>query len=182
MRLGLVLLAGCWTGSEPGPRTPEPEPPHTRAHADVEITLARTMCFGSCPVWKLTIHRDGNVEWLGEANVAAIGARARRMAVSDLALLDHEIDVARVFERDKFGHLPVKPTCVHSGQTTSCTFSSVTICSDTSHTILTVRRDGPSGGKTQTIDDSHCDDDDPALDVLEERIIMRARATEWIGR
>ena len=37
-------------------------------------------------------------------------------------------------------------------------------------------------GTRQTIDDSHCSDDDPKLDKLEERIVMRARAGEWIGR
>jgi uncharacterized protein DUF6438 len=174
----VLVLAGCWTGGEPSPRAPE-TPDTPRPHArDLEITVERTMCFGACPVWKMTIHRDGKVEWLGEANVAAIGARERKMAVSDVATLDHELDVAKVFERDKFGHLPVNPTCTHSGSTTSCSFASVTICSDTSHTILTVRRDGA----TRRIDDSHCSDDDPALDVLEERIVTRARVLEWIGR
>ena len=35
------------------------------AKAKVLATLQRTMCLGTCPVYKLTIYNDGRVEWEG---------------------------------------------------------------------------------------------------------------------
>jgi uncharacterized protein DUF6438 len=180
--LALVVLAGCWTGGDTTPRSPDPgpdDPLRPRASGNVDITLERHECYGGCPVFKLAIHADGRVEWLGEANVAAIGTRERTIAISDVAVLDHQLDVARVFERDKFGQIPQKPTCVRSGNSMTCSMSSSTSgCSDTSHSVFTIVRDG----KRQVIDDSHCSDEDTALDELEKQIITRARAREWIGR
>ncbi len=175
-RAALVLLAGCWTGAGTPDATPEPALPRTRPA--LEITLERGPCFGTCPVFKLAIRDDGRVDWLGEEHVAALGSRTRVIARAELEALDREIDAARFFERDRFGRLPRKPVCVTRGNTRSCTFSSVMICSDSSHTILTVRR----GRRSHRIDNAHCSDEDEALAELEQRILERAGAAAWIGR
>ena len=38
-----------------------------------KISLERTMCYGSCPVYKVTIFGDGRVKWEGERFVAMEG-------------------------------------------------------------------------------------------------------------
>ena len=51
-------------------------PGNVSARVDGEITqisLERTVCFGTCPVYKVTIHADGAVEFHGERFVALIG-------------------------------------------------------------------------------------------------------------
>jgi hypothetical protein len=175
-RAALVLLAGCWTAA--GARTAEPAPESTAAGPDLEILLERTACFGRCPVFELAIRSDGRVDWTGEEHVAAIGRRTGRIRRDALESLDHEVALVRFFERDRYGKLPREPVCVTQGNTRSCTFTSETICGDTSRTILTVRR----GARSHRIDVAHCSDDDPALDELEARIIARSGAAAWIGR
>ena len=174
-RLALVLLAGCWTGSDA--RTAAPEPARPGAPPTLEISLERGPCLGTCPVFKLVIRDSGRVDWLGEAHVAAIGARSGRISRTNLESLDQEVDLARFFARDRYGRIPHEPICVRRGNTRSCTFTSDVICSHTSHTILTVRR----GRRSHRIDLAHCSDEDAALDELESRIIGRAGADEWIG-
>ena len=51
----IMITAGC-TGN----KTPTPE-----ELKDVIITLERTECFGTCPVYRLTVHGDGRVVYEG---------------------------------------------------------------------------------------------------------------------
>ena len=46
------------------------------------ITLARTACLGSCPVYSVTVRRDGTVTYKGEYFVKAKGRRSRRISAS----------------------------------------------------------------------------------------------------
>jgi len=177
-RLALVLLAGCWTGTEARPAAPEPTPARPNGRPTLEISLERTACLGRCPVYKVAIRDGGRVEWRGGANVAAPGSRTRRIERAALDVLDREVAAARFFDRDPFGYLPKEPICVTSGNTRSCSFTSHTFCSDTSRTILTVRR----GDRQHRIENDHCSDEDPALAELELRILERAGVAPWIGR
>ena len=43
--------------------------------SDVIITLERTMCFGKCPVYTLTIYGDGTVSYEGKKHVAVMGSQ-----------------------------------------------------------------------------------------------------------
>jgi hypothetical protein len=178
--LVLVLLAGCWIGTEARPpaQTPAPVPARPSGRPPLEISLERTACLGRCPVYKIAIRDAGRVEWRGAANVAAPGPRTRPIQRADVDALDRELAAARFFDRDAFGFLPKEPVCVTSGNTRSCSFTSYTLCSDTSRTILTVRR----GSLQHRIENDHCSDEDPALAELERRIIERAGVAPWIGR
>tara|TARA_Y100000310_G_C20468874_1_gene709003 strand:+ start:203 stop:694 length:492 start_codon:yes stop_codon:yes gene_type:complete len=49
---------------------------------DVEITLERTACFGSCPVYKLRILGDGSVNYEGEKFVEVVGTRTIKIGES----------------------------------------------------------------------------------------------------
>src|SRR5688572_9820592 len=171
----VLLLAGCWTGADAPAAAPEPARP--RGRPALEITIERGPCLGSCARFKLAIRDNGRVEWLGKEHVAAIGLRRGRISRDDLEELDREVDRAQFFARDRFGRLPRKPVCVTRGNTRSCTFTSETICGDTTHTILTVRR----GARSHRIENDRCSDEDAALVELERRILERTGAAAWIG-
>jgi hypothetical protein len=173
----LVLLAGCWTGPvrEPAaPPEPAPAPKPVRAF---ELELSRGPCFGRCPVFRVHVRGDGRVTWEPERNTAVTGKREHRISAADVAAIERALDAAQFFDRDPFGQLKRGPTCVRTGNTTSCSFTSVTICSDTSHTIIAVRR----GGKSHRVDNAHCSDEDAALNELEETILDRTGVRAWIG-
>ncbi|HEV2401787.1 MAG TPA: DUF6438 domain-containing protein [Candidatus Sulfotelmatobacter sp.] len=51
------------------------------------LTLERTACFGSCPVYKLTIRGDGSVTYEGKKYVRVIGTRAGIVDTEKLAEL-----------------------------------------------------------------------------------------------
>lgn len=38
-----------------------------------KVTFERTACYGRCPVYRLTVHGTGEVEWIGERFVAREG-------------------------------------------------------------------------------------------------------------
>jgi hypothetical protein len=40
---------------------------------DIEITLERGMCFGTCPVYSVSLFGNGPVLWKGEKYVAVMG-------------------------------------------------------------------------------------------------------------
>lgn len=174
-----LVASACWTGSdapvaEPtaGARRAAPEP------ARLRVKLERTPCFGFCPTYTVVIHGDGRVDWVGRANVLAIGRRHGRVTRAQLDELSRLLDRVRFFERDEYGELPAKPECTTTGSTTTCSFStSASICSDTSHTIVSATR----GMQTHTVDNDYCNDL-PELEVLEDFIDRIANTGAWIGQ
>jgi len=61
------------------------------------ITLERTPCFGACPVYKLTIHRSGRVEYEGKDHVREKGRRTGKISVEDFDKLVRKIDEMNFF-------------------------------------------------------------------------------------
>ena len=59
-----VLAAACSLAA------PAPTPDY----ASLVITLERTACFGTCPIYKLTVYGDGRVEYEGERFVTVTGS------------------------------------------------------------------------------------------------------------
>lgn len=74
----LVTLATVWLASASSGQTP-------RHH--IVITLERTSCYGSCPVYKLRIDGDGSVTYEGERFVRVMGTRTSKIEQSDVDLL-----------------------------------------------------------------------------------------------
>lgn len=173
-----LVVCACWTGPDTPVNPPAPPaPPPPREPLALRVTLERTPCFGSCPAYTVVISGDGRVDWLGRANVLAQGRRQGRVTAAELAELSRRLDRARFFERNEYGDLPQKPACNTVGTTTTCSFgTSVSICSDTSHAILTVHRDK----RTHTIENDHCSDR-PELDAIEDCIDRIADTEVWIG-
>lgn len=173
-------LAGCWTGSS----APRDTPPTNSAPAETQrpmrfrVVLERLSCLGSCPVYKVTIHGDGRVDWEGIENVVAMGRMDGKRQVSRPALehLARMIDDARFFERNDFGELENGPVCTTVAGTTTCSYSAH-FCTDTPHTKITVSQ----RGVTHSIDNDHCDDK-PGIDELEAEIDRMAGTAGLIGR
>jgi hypothetical protein len=83
--LGLIALAcgvGCTRGTSPSngdyPPSGRPEP---------LATLERTRCFGTCPVYKVTIFRDGTVEYVGRQYVKVRGRATGHLSAEQLVQL-----------------------------------------------------------------------------------------------
>jgi hypothetical protein len=53
----------------------------------LRITLKRTLCFGTCPAYSVTIDGDGNVTFDGQTYVANKGRRIDRIAPEQVKLL-----------------------------------------------------------------------------------------------
>ena len=77
--LGTLLVSGlacCTDGAEPE-TTPTPTPTD---FADVIITMYRSVCFGACPVYSLTIYGNGTVVYEGEMYVNVIGKQTSEIS------------------------------------------------------------------------------------------------------
>lgn len=176
--LVLTFVAACWTGTVPDP-VPEPAAPRPRehTHVDLEVKLRRTPCFGMCPVFDVTIQHDGQLRYYGRQNVAETGERTRRLTRSQMIELSRAVDHVHFFELDDSGHEAQQQGCTTIGGTTTCSFRSFSVCSDTSHTVVTISR--PKQNISHTIDDAHCTDDGSAVS-LEQKI--EELASPWVGR
>lgn len=169
----LLVVAGCWTGTtEPAPVTPAATIPTTPLR--LRITLERTYCMGSCPVFSVTVHGDGRLDYNGVDNVAVVGPRESRVSRQELERLSRLVDHAQFFDRSETGDLQTGPVCSTTNGLTTCSYSAH-YCSDTSHAKLTVTKHG----RTHTIDNDHCDEK-PGIDELESEIDQLVRT--WISR
>ena len=65
--------------------------------SDVKITLERTACFGTCPIYSLVISGDGNVTYEGKRFVKTLGVQTYQIPVSDVEEL-----VALVYQKNYF--------------------------------------------------------------------------------
>jgi hypothetical protein len=177
----LLVLAGCWTGSS----SPAPNTPSNSVAAATErrpmrfrVTLERTPCLGMCPSYRVTIHGNGKVDWEGIDNVVAMGRLdgSREVSYDELLQLSLLIDEAKFFDRNQYGEIETGPICTKSGNTTTCS-SSIHICTDTTHSKITVSR----AGRTHVVDNDHCDEK-PGIDELEVMIDQLAGTAELVGR
>jgi len=92
MRLAVILLVAAACGGAPAPTSASdpanPTPPSAAPHEPV-ATIERTECHGFCPVYKITIYRDGAVAYVGTRHVKVVGPAAGRISADQLTALDH---------------------------------------------------------------------------------------------
>ena len=62
------------------------------AEGPVTITLTRSMCFGFCPAYRVTIASDGEVTYVGERFVNAVGERSATIPRADVERLLRRFD------------------------------------------------------------------------------------------
>ncbi len=179
--LVLLAAAGCWTGgeataTEPSLANTDPDAA-ARPHPGFKLKLERTACMGSCPIYSITIHGDGRVDWTGRGNVLAVGERHGHVTELEISELEHELAKLEFFERDGYGNLPLKSECTTTNGTTTCSMGgSFTVCSDTSHTVISVTRKY----KTHTVNNANCSDDDEMAE-LETLVNRLVNVRAWVG-
>ena len=92
--LALLLCAPAWSPAQQA--TPDKS-------SEAWISLQRSTCFGSCPAYKVSVDRAGNVRYEGEFNVAQTGKREWKVKP---ARVEH---LLKLFERVRF--LDTKSDC-----------------------------------------------------------------------
>lgn len=164
---GLAVVFGLVAcGARPPPAPPIDNQRPGPALEPFEIRIKRTICFGRCPAYSVTVNSDGTVRWHGDTDVAALGDRRGTVTAAQLAEIAAAIDRAQFFSLQRDGTPPC--TAPHG-------LCDTTICSDTSRSIITVTR----GGRSHEIDNAHCVDS-PA-DALEELVEKLANTDAWVG-
>jgi hypothetical protein len=72
--------------------------PAVAIQESIRITLERTACFGTCPVYSVAIHEDGRVVYEGRQYVRESGTHTWRIDATAVRALAAEIDKAGFFE------------------------------------------------------------------------------------
>ena len=78
----LVLLLGAPALGAPQERRPDikVEFPEIKDWSSLRITLSRTVCFGTCPSYRVEIRGDGTILYRGDNFAAVKGERTARIA------------------------------------------------------------------------------------------------------
>lgn len=97
----LVVVVACDAGAKSTPPPPPavavipvvtpPEPPAKPIHVDPHSLLAtieRGPCYGTCPVYSLTVYRDGAVDYEGKQYVKKVGKAKGTITAEQVAALD----------------------------------------------------------------------------------------------
>jgi hypothetical protein len=93
--------------------------------SDLVIHMERTICFGTCPVYSVTIYGDGTVEYLGERFVAVEGEQTAQISeeqVRELVQAFYDADFFNMQDRyeDNVTDLPSTTTTITlNGETKS---------------------------------------------------------------
>lgn len=104
--IALTLYLGACSGRQAsvGSSAP-PSSSSTRATTFSSVTFERTPCFGTCPVYAITVAGDGSVVFNGTRNVDSTGRFIGRIDVGRVASLRRAFDDAQYFALDdKYGY------------------------------------------------------------------------------
>ena len=82
------------------------------AEGPVTITLTRSMCYGFCPAYRVTISGDGDVTYVGQQFVNVVGERRASISRADVERLLRRFEEAQFDElRDAYrAHVTDLPT------------------------------------------------------------------------
>jgi Domain of unknown function (DUF6438) len=150
------------------PRSPASNPsesPTVQADQAPVITLERTACFGSCPVYRLATSADGRVTYEGRAHVRQLGTASAQISPDQVQRLLSEFDRAGYFSFSS-RYTPAEPVCGR-------------YATDLPSAITSIRVDG----RAKRIEhDYGCGAAPGALMVLERRIDEVLGSAQWTGR
>jgi hypothetical protein len=85
----LLALTGCASAAQ---QSPVPK--------DFSVTLERSICFGWCPDYRVSVAADGLVRYEGRTAVAVRGSATRNISRTDVARLYHAFEAANIFAFD----------------------------------------------------------------------------------
>ena len=163
MRFAFALLVAAACGGPPASNTPSrPASPSTSPAAtahELIATLERTECHGFCPVYSVTVYRDGALEYQGTRHVKLIGPATGHVSPDQIAALD------RLFQSK--GYLGLQD-------------------SYTSHTVTDLpsikTSYTPAGQPTKSVDHYRGDRSAPeALTEIENGVDDIVQINQWIG-
>jgi hypothetical protein len=161
--VGLALgLAAC------APRSASPavqQPSETSATERPAISLERTPCFGSCPVYVISVSPGGQVTFEGSAHVRQLGTATGQIPKQRVDALLVELERAGYFGFAS-RYAASEPVCGRYVTDLPTVISSATL-----------------GGRTKRIEhDYGCGGAPEALAVLEKRIDEVLGSDRWTGR
>ena len=146
----LVVAFSNWSAQDPA------------VPADTTIKLERTACFGTCPVYSVTIDGTGNVIYEGTSHVRVEGRQTDRIPVSRVAALLETAERIGFFDlQDHY-------------QTIRNPDGSVTIVTDLPTTFVTITKDG----RSKRVEDYIGAPD--GLKQLERQIDEAAGTRRWV--
>ena len=126
--------------------------------ADVAITLERTACFGTCPVYTVTILEDGTVNYVGANFVEVMGEQTSQIEPEVVEQMVAEFEAVGYFDWDT----------AYNTQTVT----------DLPTIITSVTRDGETHQVTRYAGDSNAP---IALPFLEQWIDIMVNTQLWTG-
>lgn len=157
-----LLAAAC------APRTPpaaEPAGAPVASDDAVVVTLERTPCFGTCPVYTVSISESGLVRFNGKHHVTQTGEATATIPAARVDSLLEELEEAGYFELPE-AYVMDAPACG--------------MYATDSPTIIT---SATRGGVTKSIrHDRGCQGAPAGLSRLEQRIDEVAGTARWTGR
>jgi hypothetical protein len=113
MRVVLALLVVAACGGPPSPAAVSTSTPAPAAAAHEPLaTIERTACHGFCPIYKVTVFRDGAVDYEGTRFVKTKGSAQGKLAPEQLAALDqlfqsnHYLGLHDAYEEYKVTDMP----------------------------------------------------------------------------
>jgi hypothetical protein len=129
------------------------------------VTLERTACFGSCPVYTISVSREGEVRYEGKAHVRRAGAATGRIPRKQVDALLAELDRAGYFNfADEY--TPSRPACGRAATD-----------------LPTVITSAALPGRSKRVTHYYgCSSVPGALTVLEQRIDAVLGSAQWTGR
>lgn len=160
----VAALSACHS-STPAP-SPEPEASASSGDSSVPaVTLERTPCFGSCPVYTLSISRSGVVRFDGKKFVRHTGADSAKISAAAVDSLLAEMSEAGYYDFEE-RYTSGAPACGRYATDLPSVITSVT-----------------DGSRSRRIQHDHgCSDAPPALSRLESRIDEVAGTARWTAR
>ncbi len=105
--LGALILIGCKTKKNNTTVTDTIPPKQVRDTSNdvlpsgkpyAMLEYGKGMCFGKCPVYNLTIHSDGNMEYFGKMHVDKLGTYKKRLSKGELANLYTSLKAMNLFQ------------------------------------------------------------------------------------
>ena len=161
-RAVLVLVAGL---GGCGSRAPEVPAPEAATSAGPVVTLERGPCFGTCPVYRVSVHADVSVDFSGTRFVTRVGADTGRIAPEEVGRLVDSLDAAGYFAlADEY--VADSPACGRFATDAPTATTSVL-----------------AGGRTKTVRHDHgCSGAPQALGGMERLIDSVTGTARWTGR
>jgi hypothetical protein len=160
---------GCGgTGAAGGISQMATPAPAQAVPGDTVITLQRTECFGTCPVYKVSVSADGTVVFDGKKNVEKKGVATGKISEAEVRRLVAEFEAVNYFSL-KNAYTPRSGNCPKVSTDLSSASTSIT-----------------TGGKSKAVEHYHgcrgVQEELKGLTELEDKIDEAAGTRQWVGK